>query len=148
MAIQRSDPARDLQHLQERVRRMCDEALGSSGAAGGAATWTPPADLLEEPGRYVLRADLPGVGPAEVEVLVDQGCLVLRGERRREVQAPREGYLRAERPEGPFRLHIALPPSVDLQRIEASQRNGVLEVVLPKRGNEAPNRIPVAGGPQ
>ena len=149
MAIQRSDPLRELQRLQENMNRLFEEVLTrSSGSVGadpaGTAAWKPPTDLVEETDRYVVRADLPGVIAAEVEVLVEKGRLVLRGERRREGPTPDEAFLRVERPDGRFLVQIALPTSVDQQRIQASQSNGVLEVVLPKRQDEPPGRIEVA----
>jgi len=149
MAIQRSDPLRELHRLQENMNRLFEEVLTrSSGSAvldpSGSGTWKPPTDLLEEAERYVVRADLPGVNAADVEVLVERGRLVLRGERRREEPAADESYLRVERPDGRFHVQIALPASVDQQQIQASQSNGVLEVVLPKRRDESPGRIAVA----
>jgi len=149
MAIQRSDPLRELQRLQENMNRLFEEVLTrSSGSAStdpaGTAAWKPLTDLVEQTDRYVVRADLPGVVAAEVEVLVERGRLVLRGERRREGPTPDEAYLRVERPDGRFLVQIALPTSVDQQRIEATHSNGVLEVLLPKRQDESPGRIEVA----
>ena len=151
MAIQRSDPLRELQRLQENMNRLFEEVLtrsaGSSAAdPAGSAAWKPPTDLVEESDRYVVRADLPGVNASEVEVLVERGRLLLRGERRREGPLPDETFLRVERPDGRFQVQIALPTSVDQQRIQASHSNGVLEVVLPKRQDEPPGRIEVAPG--
>jgi HSP20 family protein len=149
MAIQRWDPVRDLRRLQGQLNRLFDETLAGSTAAESQsarpAAWTPPLDLCEEDGRYVLRADLPGVSPSDVEIEVSEGKLVLSGQRSTEGGAKRESYLRAERPVGRFAVEVALPPSVDGQGIRASQRNGVLELVLPKRSGTAPSRIRVAG---
>ena len=118
-------------------------SMAAADAAGSSA-WKPPTDLVEETDRYVVRADLPGVSASEVEVLVERGRLVLRGERRREGPSSDEAYLRVERPDGRFLVQIALPTSVDQQRIQANHSNGVLEVVLPKRHDEPPGRIEVA----
>lgn len=149
MAIQRSDPLRELQRLQENMNRLFEEVLTrSSGSASagpaGSAAWKPPTDLVEEANRYVVRADLPGVTAAEVEVVVERGRLILRGEKRREGSTPDEAFLRVERPDGRFIVQIALPTSVDQRRIQASHSNGVLEVVLPKRHDDPPGRIEIA----
>jgi HSP20 family protein len=146
MAIQRWDPQRDLVRLQGDVNRMFEEVLGRSTVPEGGdrarpGDWKPPLDLFEQTGHFVLRADLPGVAPADVEIRIDRGSLVLSGERKLDQQS----YLRMERPFGRFSAQIALPPTVDHHRIQASHRNGVLEVVLPKRREEAPTRIDVAG---
>lgn len=149
MAIQRWDPQRDLVDLQDKMNRMFDHALSRSVGSGeseelGSAGWRPPVDLIEEPARYVLRADLPGVAASDVEVQVDRGTLFLRGERRPDAEVSREAYLRIERPSGRFAVQVALPPSVEPKAIQASHRNGVIEVVLPKRKEQAAGRIEIS----
>jgi len=146
MAIQRWDPERDLVRLQDHVNRMFEEVLSRSSTPDGAdlarpGDWKPPLDLFEEPGHFVLRADLPGVAATAVEIRIEEDRLVLVGERRND----QESYLRLERPFGRFSAQIALPASVDRERSHASHRNGVLEVVLPKKKEAAPSRIDVAG---
>lgn len=149
MAIQRWDPMRDLMDLQGKMKTLFDEALarsaGPHGAeASSASGWQPPMDLYEEPKRYVLQVDLPGVAAAEVDVQVEDGNLVLRGERKMDPAVKHEAYLRVERPYGRFAVRVALPPSVEPGGIQATHRNGVIEVALPKREPEPPSRIEVA----
>ena len=149
MAIQRWGPQRDMIELQGRMNRLFDDALSRSVGADpaetvGSTAWRPPIDLIEEPARYVLRADLPGVSASDVEIQVEDGKLVLRGERRLDAAISRESYLRVERPQGRFTLQIKLPPSVQHNAIRATHRNGVIEVLLPKRKDEPPSRIEVS----
>ena len=149
MAIQRSDPLRDLHRLQERMNRLFQEVLTRSALPTGsglqsAAAWKPPTDLFEEPDRYVLRADLPGVSASGVDIQVEDGNLVLRGERQMEGEISREAFLRIERPYGEFRLQIALPAAVDASSIQATHKNGVIEIVLPKRKEALPTRIEIS----
>ena len=149
MAIQRWDPQRDMIELQGRMNRLFDDALSRSVGAEPAETlgssgWRPPVDLIEEPARYVLRADLPGVSAADVEIQVEDGKLVIRGERRSDPALSRENYLRVERPQGHFAVQIALPPSVQPEAVRATHRNGVVEVILPKRKEQPPSRIEVS----
>jgi HSP20 family protein len=151
VAIQRWDPIRDLIQLQETVNRLFEDVLGRSSSPGGdgegePGSWHPPLDLIEETGRYVVRADLPGVAPEDVDVQVEKGHLVVRGERRSDPDVARNSYLRIERPSGRFSTRLRLPATVDTQRIEASQHNGVLEILLPKRREETAGTIEVAGG--
>jgi HSP20 family protein len=148
MAIQRTDPMRDLARLRESVNRMFDEALSRSperADASPAGLWRPAVDLFEEPGHYVVRSDLPGVLATDVDIRVERGMLRIRGERKPDGDASRAAHLRIERPAGPFAAEIALPGSIDPQRIHANHRNGVLEIVLPKRKGDSPGRIDVAG---
>ena len=149
VAIQRWDPQRDMVELQGSMNRLFDEALSRSVGSEpyetlGSAGWRPPVDLIEEPARYVLGADLPGVSAADVEIQIEEGKLVLRGERRSDPALSRENFLRVERPQGHFALQIALPPSVQPGAIRATHRNGVVEVILPKRKEDPPNRIEVS----
>ena len=138
MAIERRDPIQDLVGLQGRMNRLFDDALARSGGPGGAETvsgagWRPPVDVVEEATRFVLRADLPGVASKDVAIEISGDDLLVSGERGSDAGVSRESYLRAERPHGRFALRIALPPSVNARGIEASQRDGVLEVSLPKK---------------
>lgn len=149
MAIQRWDPLRDLMQLQEKMNSMFEEALarsvGPDGAEALATTgWRPPMDLLEEPERYILRADLPGVKASDVDIQVEDGNLVVRGERQLEGDISREAFLRIERPHGDFRLQIALPASVEASAIQATHKNGVVEILLPKRKENLPKRIEIS----
>lgn len=149
MAIQRWDPQRDMIELQGRMNRLFDEALSRSVGSEplesvGSSAWRPPLDLIEEPARYILRADLPGVVAADIEIQVEDGNLVLRGERRLDPGLSRENYLRVERPQGRFTVRITLPPSVQPGAIRATHRNGVVELILPKRKEVPPSRIEVS----
>jgi HSP20 family protein len=104
--------------------------------------WAPPVDIREEPDRFVLRADIPGVDPQDIEVQMDRGLLTIKGERR--VERFEDGrYARIERMHGQFHRRFALPDSADPDGITASGRNGVLEVVNPKRAEAQPRRIQV-----
>jgi HSP20 family protein len=148
MAIQRWDPVRDLVQLQERFNRLFDDVLARSGAVREAesaarAGWRPATDVFEEPARYVVRVDLPGVPPSDVEIEVEEAALHVRGERRMDLGVPRDAYLRSERPQGGFAVSLQIPASVDRERIEAAHRDGVLEVVLPKRKDDGPARVRV-----
>jgi HSP20 family protein len=151
MAIQRWDPLRDLVQLQEKMNSMFDEALsrtvGPDGSSSlGSTGWKPPMDLYEEPERYVLRADLPGIVAADVQIQVEEGTMTLRGERKLDPGIAREAYLRVERPYGKFSVQIALPPSVDRAAIRARHRNGVIEIDLPKKTESVPSQIEISEG--
>ena len=145
MAIQRWDPQRDLVRLQGNVNRMFEKVMGRSATPAEdrarPGDWKPPLDLFEETGQFVLRADLPGLSPSDVEIRIEDGQLVLRGERK----SDQHSYLRRERPAGRFSAQIALPETVDQSRVHATHRNGVLEVVLPKRKEQERSRIEVTG---
>lgn len=108
--------------------------------------WTPRVDIREEAGRFVILADLPGVDPQEVEVLMDKGILTIKGERRGEATQQTDRYSRVERRYGMFHRRFALPDSADAEGITATGRHGVLEISIPKRPETTPRRIQVGTG--
>lgn len=147
MAIQRPDPLRSLADLQETMNRLFDDVLTRTAVTGGNdeadGGWKPPVDLYEADDRYLLRIDLPGVRADDVRLDVEGDTLKLQGERPADPDVPREAYLRVERPRGPFHLELSLPPSVERAEIKATHREGVLDVVLPKKRPAGSERIEV-----
>ena len=148
MAIQRWDPVRDLLQLQDRMNRLIEDVLARSGATRqpetlAAAGWRPAMDLVAEPERYVVLVDVPGVAPESVEVEIEDEHLVVRGERRGDGMAPKESWLRAERPQGRFVVQLSLPPDADRTAIEARHERGVLEIGIPRRREERAGRVRV-----
>jgi len=146
--IARWDPFRDLSSLQDRIDRMFQDTLGR--ARGGfdealeGSTWAPAVDILETTDQIVLRADLPGLDPKDVEIQVQNGTLTLRGERKFESDVKEDNFRRVERVYGSFVRSFSLPQTVDAEKVEAEYRSGVLELKLPKRPEAKPKQIKVA----
>ncbi|MCL6618630.1 Hsp20/alpha crystallin family protein [Thermomonas hydrothermalis] len=130
----------DVRQLFERFFQLGDLADGSSVVT---SEWTPRVDIREEDNRFVILADLPGVDPDDVEIMMDKGILSIKGERKSEVQEHAERYSRIERRYGMFHRRFALPDSADPDGITAQGHNGVLEISIPKRPETTPRRIPV-----
>ena len=105
--------------------------------------WVPRVDIKEEPHRFVLHADIPGVDPGDIEVQMDKGMLTVKGERRDETLDDTVRYSRIERRHGTFHRRFALPDSADPEGITASGQNGVLTISIPKRPESTPRRIQV-----
>ena len=103
--------------------------------------WVPRVDIKEEPSRFVILADVPGVDPNEIEIHMDKGILTLKGERLAEKSEQGENFTRVERSRGVFHRRFALPESANPEGISASGRHGVLEIVIPKRPETTPRRI-------
>ena len=109
--------------------------------------WVPRVDIREEADRFLILADLPGIDPAEVEVLMDKGILSIKGERKQEADASSNRFSRIERRYGSFHRRFALPDTADAEGITAHGRNGVLEIAIPKRAEASPRRIQVGAKP-
>ena len=151
MAIVRWEPFRDLMTVQERMNRIFDDAFrGVAGrgqqeddwALGG--TWAPPVDIYEQDGNLVLKAELPGIDPKDVDVRVENNVLTLTGERRFENEVKREQYHRVERAYGRFSRSFTLPNVVDTANIKAEFKDGLLRVVMPKREEAKPKQISIS----
>lgn len=149
MAIVRWDPFRDLVTLQERMNRMFDEsyrgvARGSEEEWALGGSWAPAVDIYEQGNDIVLKAELPGVDPKDVDIRVENNVLTLRGERRFDSEVKRESYHRVERAYGAFARSFTLPSVVDTAHIKAEYRDGVLQVTLPKREEAKPKQIQIS----
>lgn len=146
--LARWDPFRDMASLHERVDRLFEETLGrlrgELGESFEGATWTPAVDVVETENELVLKADLPGIDPKDVEINVENDTLSLRGERKYEKDVKEKDYRRLERAYGSFVRSFTLPGTVDSEKIAAEYKNGVLEIKLPKRAEAKPKQIKVA----
>jgi HSP20 family protein len=148
MAIVRWEPFRDLVSIQDRMNRLFDDAFRGARSQGSEeewalGSWSPAVDIFEHEGAIVLKAELPGVDPADVEVRVENNVLTLRGERKVDNEVKKESYHRVERAYGTFTRSFTLPTVVDTEKIKAEYKDGVLRVTLPKREEAKPKQISI-----
>jgi len=130
----------------EEIRQAFNQFFNDNdGDASSVVTsqWAPRVDIKEESDRFVILADLPGIDPADVEVLMDKGILSIKGERSAETREEDGKFSRVERRYGSFHRRFALPDSADPEGVTASGSNGVLEISIPKRPETTPRRIQV-----
>ncbi len=107
-----------------------------------ARPWAPPVDIYETENALVLKADLPDVNPSEVQIQIEEGTLMIKGERKFEnVEGRGAGYHRIERSYGEFARYFSLPETVDHDQVKADYRNGVLTVTLAKKEAAKPRTI-------
>ena len=133
MAFTRWDPLRDLLALQEQIGQI----VGTD-----APGWTPPVDLYETGGAFVLTAELPGLTRNDIEIHAEESRIVIRGERAGHV--PCEQYHRVERGHGRFSRAFLLPEPIDVEAVSADLRDGLLTVTIPKAGGRGARRVDVA----
>lgn len=95
------------------------------------AEWSPRVDVVERDGRFVVRADLPGLSKDEVKVELSDHLLTIQGERKQEKKEEREGCRYSECMYGSFYRAIPLPEGADPSKATAEFRHGVLEVTMP-----------------
>lgn len=128
MPLIRWDRPNDLFRLRNEFDRMFERAFRR--LPGGP--WEPSVDFFERGNELVLRAELPGVDPKDVDVTVTEDSVILKGELRHEDRVNRDGYYHSERRYGTFARQVALPAEVRPEAARADFRNGILEVTIPK----------------
>ena len=126
------------------VDRIFNTLMGADEPNG--RRWYPPMDLVEEQDRFVLKADLPGLGSQDVSIEVSDGVLRISGERSDDRTEKGRGWYRVERTFGKFSRSLNLPEGVDAEHISASFDQGVLEVAIPKPEERQPTRIEIKAG--
>ncbi len=129
------------------LHRDLDRLVGGRRAAGdeqnAVADWAPAVDIIEEKDRFVLRADVPGVRPEDIDVSMDNGTLSISGERHAIATGEDAGVQRIERATGRFLRRFTLPETANADAIAAKCADGILEVSIPKAPEVRARRITV-----
>jgi HSP20 family protein len=107
------------------------------------SAWTPAVDVAEHEGEYIVKVELPGVAREDVKITMQENILTIRGEKKAEKEAHEPNFHRVERSYGSFQRSFTLPTHVKNDRIEASYRDGILTVTLPKAEDAKPKQIEV-----
>lgn len=118
------------------------EALFPRGIVGEA---TPAVDIVENEKSFEITAEMPGIDEKDIELKMSNGTLTIKGEKKEEKEEKGEGYYLSERRFGSFQRCFQVPDGVDASKIDASFKNGVLKVVLPKTAEAklAERKIPI-----
>jgi len=137
VAFTRWDPLRDLLALHEQLGHL----VGTD-----ARGWTPPVDLYETPGEFVLTAELPGLSRDQIDIHAEDSRIVIRGARGSEParDIPCEQYHRIERGHGRFSRAFSLPEPIDVDHVTADLKDGVLTLTIPKLRDRTARRIDVS----
>jgi HSP20 family protein len=144
MRLVRFEPCSDIHGMQDRFGRLFGALARREGRDEATwENWAPAVDIFEKEGCLVLKAEVPGMKEKDIDVQVENGILTLRGERMREDEVGNENYHQVERFYGSFTRTFALPTTIDVPKIHASYKDGVLEVVLPKAETAKAKRIEI-----
>ncbi|MBE0447311.1 MAG: Hsp20/alpha crystallin family protein [Actinobacteria bacterium] len=130
MALRRWDPWRELMRMQDELSKTFERVFGPERIP--EAFWAPAADIYEKDNNIIVRMDLPEVRPEDVDVSIVNNTLRIRGERKHIEEVREENYYRKERRFGSFERTIELPIAVKTEEIDATYKEGVLQVTLPK----------------
>ena len=105
--------------------------------------WNPSIDVSESDEEIVVKAEVPGVSPEDIDISIDDNNLVISGEKKQESEEKDRNYYRVERSYGSFRRSLALPSGADVENIKASSRDGILSIVIPKSNDRKSRKIEI-----
>jgi HSP20 family protein len=148
MILVRRNPFEPIMTVCDEIHRRFHETAGQvrgNGAAEVAGTWEPPVDIYETDDALVLQVELPGVSRDAVNVELHEHILTLSGERTREPAVTGGQYQREEGRYGAFQRAFRIPTIVDQAKIQATYKDGVLALRLPKHAAAQPQGIPITG---
>ncbi|MDX9965904.1 MAG: Hsp20/alpha crystallin family protein [Sulfuricurvum sp.] len=129
MLLTRFDPFKELRSLEERF----NAALSTDPKKDFFASFTPSVNTREGKYAYHIDVDLPGVKKEDISVKVENNVLTLKGERKTKEEVKKEDYYKMESSFGSFTRSFTVPDNVDAENIHAENKDGVLEITLPKK---------------
>jgi HSP20 family protein len=145
MSLVRYEPFNYLTQLQDEINQIFKRSASGEESNVATSSWMPAVDIHEDEQKFTIEADIPGVKPEDIEVTMERGILSIRGERSDVKEEEKEGYRRVERARGSFYRRFSLPDTADEARIEAHGKDGVLQIVIPKREVAKPRKIQING---
>jgi HSP20 family protein len=145
MSLVTYDPLFSVRQLQDDINRLFS-GWSTNDSSSVTADWVPNVDINEYEDKFQLYVDLPGINRKDVDITLESGVLTITGERFAQAEKAEENIVRrrTERGNGRFYRRFILPESVDAEKVKATGRDGVLEVVIPKQAKAVPRRIEVA----
>ena len=136
------EPLNSLESIREEMNRMFDTSARRQPSLWGGA-FAPAIDVVEEKDGFVVRADLPGLSKDDVSVAIQDNILTIKGERKSEVEQTKGNIYHQERVYGQFLRTVELPVRVEAGKVQATFKDGVLTVSLPKSEEAKPKEIKV-----
>lgn len=140
-------PFRRMSTLRDEIDNIFDRAFGQL-FEGPAQTqlmggWVPAVDLYEDKDNLTVKCEIPGMKKEDIDISLHEGFLTISGERKHEEKKQEGEVYRTERYEGRFSRSLSLPSKVDAEKINATYKDGVLTVTLPKAEEAKPKQIQV-----
>lgn len=126
---------RPFQELKKEMDRLFQEFFGKSyfPERWEVVEWAPAVDVSETNDEVIVKADIPGVNAEDIEINIVDNVLTIKGEKKREKEEKKENFYRVERYYGTFMRSIQLPSEIDIEKVKAQYKDGVLKIVLPKK---------------
>lgn len=145
MNMQLWNPFEEFENLLDRYNKSGGKSLGKQYNTDlSFADWAPSVDIEEANDKYVITADLPGVDKKDIDVKLENGVLSIRGEKQTEKETGKGTKRhRSERFHGTFARSFTLPDAVKAEKVDASYKDGVLLLTIPKAEEAKPKSIDI-----
>jgi HSP20 family protein len=127
--------------FQDEMNRVLDSFFNRESSYG--ADWKPVVDVAETENDIVVKAEIPGIDPKDIDISITGDKLTLKGEKKEEKENTGKCFHRVESSYGSFKRVITLPASVDVDKVTAEGKNGLLEITLPKKEESKAKKINV-----
>lgn len=150
MSLIRWDPSRELEEVSNRLNRLFGRSSAQAGSSQemlAMVDWAPSVDISETDAAYLVKAEIPGVKKDDVRVCIQDGMLLIQGERKQEKEEKGRKFHRIERSYGSFARSFRVPDDVDEDSVKAEFKDGMLNVTLAKSKKKAKSRqvsVPVS----
>ena len=144
MELVRLEPIAGFGNLRYLFNDLFDDNFARAPAQAGVSRWYPAVDVLESKDSYLIRAELPGMKREDIKVEVKDGTLVLSGERKTEKPAEGVEYRHVERVAAKFWRSFSLTKTAKQDGIEATYKDGILEIRVPKVEQAKPRQIEIS----
>lgn len=149
--LKKWEPFKELTGIQRDLDEFFRRAFGSLGSLTPTSIfrrefrgeWYPTLDCFMKNNQFIVRCDLPGVDPKNVEISITGNMLSIRGERKLDYDEKKEGYVVHESAYGTFERSFTLPEGVDYSNVHAVYKNGVLELTMPAKAEALPKKVKI-----
>jgi HSP20 family protein len=127
-------PLREFERMRRDMDRLWDSFFEGGLRKRGeeVGEWFPALDVSETKNDIVVKTEVPGLDPKDIDISLSEGVLTIKGEKKQEKEEKEENYHLIERSYGTFTRTVRLPREVQSEKISASYKNGILRVTLPK----------------
>jgi len=135
----------DIMHLPQRMSDLFQQLMGEWGPFWSERSYWPALDIADREDAIVIKAELPGCKPDDIEISVHGNTMTISGEKKECKEEKKENYYHVESRYGSFRRDLVLPAEVNADKIEAKCQEGILHITLPKVEKAKAKRIKVQG---
>ncbi len=147
MTLRRYNPFEEILRLQRELERLARSAIVPvqevEKEVEERLKFVMPVEVYETPNEFVVKVELPGVKKEDVDIVIRDNYLVIKAEKKEEVEEERQHVHVRERVYGKFERVIPLPPDLDTDNAKASFKDGVLEIRIPKKAATKEKKITI-----